>query len=141
MAVKRGGGSAHVWTFAIESGHTSRWAIGLRLRCSRREVRSVVYRSRHRPYHLVRQSQTLQIWALMRGRPAITAVALSRIFSETNMVINCFLRVARELSTCVLAFPGGRTGVRTASVKCARTAAPSKSVLTSFQVARVKLRT
>ena len=55
--------------------------------------------------------------------------------------INCFLRIARELSTCVLAFRGGRTGVRTASVKCARTAAPSESVLTSFQVARVKLRT
>ena len=54
MAVKPGEELTLTWTCTIESGHTSPWAIGLRLRCLQKGGHSGVYQSRHQPYHLVR---------------------------------------------------------------------------------------
>ena len=52
-------------TGLIESGHTSLWAIGLRLRCLQMEGHSGVYQTRHRRYHLVSQRQTFQRESLL----------------------------------------------------------------------------
>ena len=51
--------------FCNRSGHTSPWAIGLRLRCLQRESHSGVYQTSRRPYHLVRQYQTLHRESLL----------------------------------------------------------------------------
>ena len=48
-----------------EDWYTSHWAIGLRLRCLIREGHSGVYQTRHQPYHLVRQRQTLRRESLL----------------------------------------------------------------------------
>ena len=57
----------------------------------------------------------------VRTRTAMVAEALSRFFSETNMVITWCLREARELRTCVSPSRKGRTEGRTASAKWAST--------------------
>ena len=53
MAVKPGEELTLTYLYN-QSGHTSLWAIGLRLRCLQKEGHSGVYQSRHQPYHLVR---------------------------------------------------------------------------------------